>query len=110
MEVPGRILSGLSLLFGLLTLVKSPAGVAGGALWLPKLWAGAWAPFLALAGLTGALFAGLSAEYFGVLAGLFGAGLGIRHTAIVTRNHTSLFAQAFGPDWADRIPKNIRAR
>ena len=76
---------------------------------LPKLWASAWAPFLALIGGLGALLGWVSKDYCAVLAGLLGAALGIRHTMIVTRQHAG-FAQAFGGNWEDRIPSDLRAR
>src|SRR5512143_2649063 len=109
MQISGRILGSLSLLLGILTLVKSPPGIAGGVLWLPKLWAGAWAPAVALAGLLGALLGWLSRDYYGLLAGLLGSALGIRHVVIVTRQHDS-FIQAFGADWEDRLSPEQKRR
>ena len=108
-EYSSRILSYLSLFFGLWTLVKSPPGIMGGLMWLPKLWASAWAPFLALIGGLGALLGWVSKDTCAVLAGLLGAALGIRHTIIVTRKNEA-FAQAFGRNWEERIPSDLRAR
>jgi acetyl esterase/lipase len=108
-ECSSRILSYLSLFFGLWTLVKPPSGIMGGVIWLPKLWASAWSPFLALVGSVGALLGWVSKDYCVIFAGLLGAALGIRHTIIVTRQHDS-FAQAFGGYWEDRIPSDLRAR
>jgi acetyl esterase/lipase len=109
MEFSSRIISYFSLFFCLWTLVKSPPGVWGGAIWLPKLWAGAWAPFLAMLGFIGANLGWISKDYFTVLAGLLAAALGIRHTIIVTRplNHFDL---TFGDNWEDHIPSDLRAR
>ncbi len=109
MEYSSKILSTLSLFFCLWTLVKSPPGIMGGVIWLPKLWASAWAPFLALIGGIGVILGLLSNDYYAVMAGLLGATLGIRHTIIVTRQHDH-FAQAFGGDWEDRIPSDLKAR
>ncbi len=81
----------------------------GGALWLPKLWASAWSPFLVLIGFLGALLGWVSKDYWIIVSGLLGAALGIRHTVIVTRGHNK-FAQAFGSNWQDRIPQGLRAR
>ena len=78
-------------------------------MWIPKLWASAWAPFLALMGGLGALLGLVSKEYYALLAGLVGAALGIRHTLIVTRQHDH-FTQAFGENWEDRIPPDLRTR
>jgi acetyl esterase/lipase len=109
MEVSSRILSYLSLFICLWTLVKSRAGIWGGVVWLPKLWASAWAPLLALMGGLGAILGFVSKDYYAGLAGLLAAALGIRHTLIVTRPHAG-FAQAFGENWEDRIPSGLRAR
>jgi acetyl esterase/lipase len=108
-EYSSKILSYLSLFFCLWTLVKAPPGIMGGVMWLPKLWASAWAPFLALIGSLGALLGWVSKDYCTVLAGLLGAALGIRHTIIVARQHDS-FAQAFGGNWEDHIPSDLKAR
>ena len=109
LEYSSRILSYLSVFLGLWTLVKSPPGILGGVMWIPKLWASAWAPVLALFGCVGALLGWISKDYDAVLAGLIGVALGIRHTIIVTRPHDG-FVQAFGSDWEDRIPSDLKAR
>jgi acetyl esterase/lipase len=51
----------------------------------------------------------VSKDYCAVLAGLLGAALGIRHTIIVTKQHDH-FALAFGGNWEDTIPSDLRAR
>jgi acetyl esterase/lipase len=104
-----RILSSFSLFFSVWTVIKSPPGLVGGALWLPKLWAGAWAPFLALLGSLGAILGGLSKDTYAVFTGLMGTILGVRHTVIVSRPQAD-FTQAFGEDWQDRIPSGLKAR
>jgi acetyl esterase/lipase len=104
-----RTLSWLVLFFSLFTLIKSPAGIIGGILWLPRLWASSWAPFLALLGGLGALLGGLSGDPGAVLAGVLGAALCIRHTVIVTRPHDH-FTPAFGKDWQERIPAELGRR
>jgi acetyl esterase/lipase len=102
-------LSFVSAFFSLLTLVKTPPGMVGGLLWIPKLWASAWAPLLALAGGVGALLGLAAGDTIWVLAGVLGAALAVRHTIIVTRPHGH-FEQAFGSDWQDRIPPDLKAR
>jgi acetyl esterase/lipase len=109
METTARILSTLSLFCGLLTISKSPPGLLGGIFWLLKLWAGAWAPILALAGLLGVLLGWVSGDLYSVLAGFPGAALGIRHTILVTRPRDP-FTQAFGTKWEARIPSGLKAR
>jgi acetyl esterase/lipase len=104
-----RFLSYLSAFSGLWLLIKSPPGLVGGMVWIPKLLAGAWAPFLALAGGLGALIGWIGKDHKAMWTGLFGAAVGLRHTIRVTapKDH---FAQAFGNDWEDRLPANARAR
>lgn len=109
LETISRIFSYFSLFFCLWTLIKSPPGGWGGVVWLPKLWAGAWAPFLAILGFIGANLGWFSRDYITVFAGLLAAALGIRHTIIVTREHDH-FALAFGDKWEERVPSDLRAR
>jgi hypothetical protein len=109
MRTLARVLSYGSALLGSLTVVRSPRGIAGGIVWLPKLWAGAWAPFVATAGALGALVGLFRGDRGAVLAGLFGALAGVRHTVRVTAQHGE-FEAAFGPDWQEHIPAGLRAR
>jgi acetyl esterase/lipase len=105
-----RLLALLSAIFGLALLVRSPRGRAGGCLWLPKLLAGAWAPFLALAGALGALIGLLRRDRAALVGGAFGAFAGVRHTVGVTRRRHDPFAAAFGRDWEQRIPPPLWVR
>lgn len=109
MRTLARVLSYGSALLGSLTVVRSPRGIAGGIVWLPKLWAGAWAPFVATAGALGALVGLFRGDRGAVLAGFFGALAGVRHTVRVTAQHGE-FEAAFGPDWQEHIPAELRAR
>lgn len=108
-ESLSRILSYLSLFFALWILVKSPPGIVGGMVWIPKLLANAWAPILALLGGMGALLGWITKDAGAIVAGLIAAGLGIYHTIMVTRPHDG-FTQAFGADWEERIPADLKAR
>jgi acetyl esterase/lipase len=90
-------------------VVRSPRGIAGGIVWLPKLWAGAWAPWVATAGALGALIGLIRGDRGAVLGGLFGALAGARYTARVTAGHDR-FDAAFGPGWQDQIPAELRTR
>lgn len=104
-----RFFSYISALFGFFIFVKSPPGILGGLLWLPKLWAGAWAPFLAMIGGAGVLFGLLTKDRKAVVAGLLGAVSGIHYTSQVIAEQDQ-FAQTFGAQWEDRIPSNLKAR
>lgn len=109
MKKLSRFLSFLSAFFGLLTLIRSPKGRAGGVIWLPKLWAGAWAPFLAIAGGLGALIGLIRGDREAAISGLFGAFAGIKHTVRVTKRHDA-FEIAFGKDWGQRIDPDLWKR
>lgn len=108
-ELLSRALSYFSLFLLLFTLLKSPSGILGGAIWLPKLWASAWAPFLALAGGVGAILGWAFRDTSVILVGVLSVALGVRHTIIVTRSYNN-FTQAFGDDWQNRITPELRAR
>lgn len=104
-----RFLSYLSAFLGSLLLVKSPPGLASGIVWLPKLLAGAWAPFLALAGILGAVFGWAHKDRKATLAGLFGATACIRHTLKVIASKEQ-FSPAFGAGRENRIDPNLPTR
>jgi acetyl esterase/lipase len=104
-----RFLSFLSAFFGAWTLLRSPSGIMGGLMWLPKLWAGAWAPFLSIAGALGALLGLVSGDKAAFWSGLFGALMGYRHTVNVTKRHDA-FDQAFGIDWEQRVRPDLWVR
>ena len=104
-----RILGLISAFFGVLTLIRSPKGGVGGIIWLPKLLAGAWAPFLAIAGAIGAWIGFLYGDRESTVSGLFGAFAGIRHTVRVTKRQDA-FELAFGQDWEQRIDPDLWVR
>ncbi len=79
-------------------------------MWLPKLWAGAWSPFLAIAGALGALIGLGRGDVAATLAGLFGAWAGTRHTVRVTHREADPFEQAFYADWEQGIPPELWTR
>jgi acetyl esterase/lipase len=109
MRKVSRVLSYVSAFTSAWLLVRSPPGPAGGIVWLPKLWSGAWAPFLAILGGLGALAGLARGDRKAVCAGLFGAAVAARYTARVAREHDG-FDQAFGAGWQGRIPPSLRAR
>src|SRR5574341_56318 len=104
-----RFLSFLSAFFGAWTLIRSPKGIAGGLVWLLKLWAAAWAPFLSIAGAIGALLGLLSGDKAAFWSGAFGALTGYQHTVRVTKRHDA-FGQAFGVDWEQRVRPDLWVR
>ena len=78
-------------------------------LWVPKLAAGAFTPFIAAAGLLLALVGGLAGSWWlAAPAGLAAVGAAI----VVVRlgRVRADLAAALGPDWADRIPNHRRTR
>jgi acetyl esterase/lipase len=109
MRRAAKFLSYLSALCGVLVAIKSPSGLLGGMLWLPKLWAGAWAPFLAIAGGVGALLGLRKGEPSAVWTGLLGAFLGASQVQSVIQQQAP-FEQTFGLDWEQRIPVDLRTR
>ena len=90
-------------------MLRSPTGKAGGLMWLPKLWAGAWAPFLSIAGGLGAFLGLVSRDKAAFWGGLFGALAGYRHTVRIT-SQRDVFAQTFGTDWEQQIPPELWVR
>ena len=102
-----RILSFLSLFLGGLTLIRLKGKWT--TLWTAKMLAGAWSPFLALAGGLGALIGLARKDRKTMWAGLLGAAVAVRHVVRVAAPHDG-FTQAFGPDWRSRIPPALRTR
>ena len=103
MKKLARILALISAVFGIFALIHPPKGQKGGFFWLPKLWAGAWAPFLAIGGALGAFFGLFRGDVLSMLTGGFGAFAGFRHTVRVTTRRHDPFESAFGADWEQRI-------
>jgi acetyl esterase/lipase len=109
MERLSRILSYASAVLSGLTLVRLKGRWATMEQGAPKLLAGAWTPFLALAGGLGALMGLLRKDRKAACAGVFGAVVAARHVVRVTAPHDG-FARAFGLDWQRRIPPDLRSR
>jgi acetyl esterase/lipase len=96
------ILSGISLLMGVLLVIrtKNPAG------WLfmaPKSAAGALSLYLAVMGLAGAILGWVYAAYWAVPVGLAGTAMTIWYYWRCTGDHAG-FEKAFGAGWSDQIP------
>lgn len=86
--------------------VRSPGGVL---LSVPKLLAGALAPFLALAGALSAILGALLGAPLALVGGAAGAVLSARYLRRVLAPHDGL-ARAFGADQADRAGQMLRRR
>ena len=102
MSFLATILSGLSLLMGVLVLIqaKNPVG------WItivPKMVAGALSPYWAIIGVVGAVIGWVYGALWAVPMGLLGAGMMIWYVWRCTRDHKG-FEEAFGSAWKDRIP------
>ncbi len=86
--------------------VKRPAQVV---LLFPKVFAGAFAPWMTVIGTIVALFGLRRRDRVALVSGVVGAGLAARHIARVTAPHNE-FERAFGPGWEQRIPLERRAQ
>ena len=104
-----RAMAYVSACAGLLSMLKSPAGAWGGAVWLPKLWAASWQPWLGAIGGAAALLGIRYRDRRAVVAGSLGALSGFGYTARVIRKQDH-FSPVFGAGWEDRIPAGLRAR
>lgn len=104
---PSGFFSTLSLIAGLLTIPKSPSGLAGGFLWLPKLLAESWAPFTAIIGGIGAVVGMRREDRRSVWMGLLGLILGALYTLRIT-TLPDPFISAFGRNWKDKIPPQLK--
>jgi acetyl esterase/lipase len=78
-------------------------------LWVPKLAAGAFAPFIAAAGLLLALVGGLGGSWW-LAVPAFLAGLGAAMVVVRLGRVRADLTGALGPDWANRIPVQRRGR
>jgi len=97
------ILSGLSLLMGILLLIPQPKFPLSFWLLLPKLPAGALSPYWAVLGIVGALLGWGYQALWAIPMGSLGAAIMIWYVWRCTRDHKGL-EDTFGPDWSDQIP------
>lgn len=96
-------------LFMILTVIKSPPGLLGGMIWIPKLWSSAWSPFFVFLAFWGAIMAAWAGLYFTLVICILTIFLGIRHIVAVTRDHQQ-FDENFGIHWKDHIPRSIEEK
>jgi len=78
--------------------------------WLPKLLATALSPLLALAGWLLALAGRRRRDWLLAALGLTGTAVALRHFNEITRPRDIALSDAFGPDWAARIPPALHGR
>jgi acetyl esterase/lipase len=103
MIILATILSGLSLLMSVLLLSPQPKFPISFWLLLPKLSAGALAPYWAIMGVAGAVIGWIYQALWAIPMGTFGAGVMIWYVWRCTQDHTG-FEDAFGAGWEDQIP------
>ena len=85
---------------------KAPKGFM---LWFPKLFAGAAAPFTALAGACGAVLGLLSGSPLAVFLGSLAAASSLRYVQAASASHHQ-FERTFGLGWEDRLTAQLKAR
>jgi acetyl esterase/lipase len=103
------MLTYLSTGFSILPFLKPNNRERAAMLWLPKLLAGALSSVFLLFATIGTIYGRLRRKRFLRLSGLLGMGLSLTLIAHVTRRHEG-FTEAFGEDWQERIPPEMRAR
>jgi acetyl esterase/lipase len=104
-----RLLSYLAAVLSAPLLVRPVRGWAAVALWLPKLLADAWSPWLAIAGCLGTLIGVRGKDAGAAAAGVFATAVAARHAARVSAPHDG-FELAFGRDWTSRIAPELETR
>ena len=102
MIILAYILSGFSLLMGIILLIPQPKFPLSFWFFFPKLPAGALSPYWAVIGAVGAIIGGISGVYWAVLIGIIGAGIMIWYVWRCSREHKG-FEDAFGAGWSDQI-------
>ncbi|MFC1879405.1 alpha/beta hydrolase [Chloroflexota bacterium] len=108
MIILAYILSGLSLLLGVLLLMKQPKAPLGFLVLFPKLIAAALSSYLAILGVVGAGIGWGYQAYWAVPMGIVGAGMMIWYAWRCTRDHDG-FEKAFGAGWSEQIsPQQAR--
>ena len=91
-----------SLIAGLLLYIKFPPGILGGVFWLPKLYADAWSPVIALLGLVGLILGWVVSSLFAIVSSLTGVALLLWHIHIIIGGEDP-FIPVFGADQVHHI-------
>ena len=102
MTILATTLSGLSLLMGVLLLIRLKVPV-GWITVVPKMIAGALSPYWAIIGAVGAVIGWMYQGLWAIPMGIVGAGMMIWYFWWCTRDHKG-FEDAFGAGWEDQIP------
>ncbi len=95
-------------LFSSLLLIDPKIGLWRGLLWIPKLMMAALAPFTAVLGGISIILGILRRDKWTIAAGVWGTAVTLLHIRQVTTSRDDAFVRAFGPDWENRIPPNLR--
>jgi acetyl esterase/lipase len=103
MLILAYILSGLSLLMSVLFLIRLKFPLGFFTVWIPKLFAGALAPYWAIMGAVGAFIGWSYQALWAILMGIVVAIIMISYVWRCTRDHNG-FENAFGACWSDQIP------
>jgi len=102
MIILATILSGLSLIMGILLLIPQPKFPLSFWFLLLKLPTGALSPFWAIIGVAGAVIGWGYQALWAVPMGILGAGVMSWYVWRCARHHNG-FAKAFGSNWSDQI-------
>lgn len=105
-----RLSSLATALFAALILFNPKDGALQGLVWGPKLLASALAPLVAIVGSWHVVWGVKYRAWLSASAGLFSVAIAAKHVRDVTRPREAGFAEAFGPDWATKIPASVRPR
>ena len=103
MIILAYILSGLSLIMGILLLIPQPKFPISFWFLIPKLPAGALSTYWGIMGVTGAVIGWVYQAIWAVPMGILGAGVMSWYVWRCTRDHNG-FEEAFGSNWSDQIP------
>ncbi|HID52773.1 MAG TPA: alpha/beta hydrolase [Anaerolineae bacterium] len=95
-------------LFSSLLLLDPKIGLWRGLLWIPKLLMAALAPITAVLGGVSIISGILRRDKWTIAAGVWGTAVTLLHIRQVTAPRDDAFARAFGPDWENHIPPDLR--
>jgi acetyl esterase/lipase len=102
MVILAYILSGLSLLMGIVLIMPQPKFPLNFWSLIPKLGAGALSAFWTVMGAAGAVFGAVSGAYWAIPIGMIGAGILGWYVWQCSRDHKG-FEEAFGAGWEEQI-------
>ncbi|MCA9951256.1 MAG: alpha/beta hydrolase [Anaerolineales bacterium] len=109
MKIVARILGLLAFWGGALTVLRPRTGWFSMLMWMPKLLAGALAPFFVVIGSVAVLVSSWHRDWWGLLPGFLGMLTAGNYVRRVVAPHDG-FASAFGSDWESRISPELKPR